>query len=257
MVDDVGPDVGGFAAGDEVAILTTALQPQPTFGSHAEYVVVPQESAVLLPRGSDLIAWSTLLMNSLTARMALELLNLDTDSVVAVTGAAGAVGAYAVQLAKRRGHTVVADAADKDRDLVAVLGADHVVARSDNFARLVREVATDGVAGVVDAALVGAALHPAVRDGGTVACLRPTDGPTQRGIRWEWPFVPDELTNTRALEELRDFAASGALALRVSKTYTPEQAPQAYRAVLRGGLRGRPVIVFDPGYPNFHVQAGE
>ncbi|WP_197701259.1 hypothetical protein [Micromonospora coriariae] len=56
-------------------------------------------------------------------------------------GAAGAVGGYAMQLAKAAGLTVIADAAERDRDLVAALGADHLVPRGDGFADAVLRVA--------------------------------------------------------------------------------------------------------------------
>lgn len=49
-----------------------------------------------------------------------------------MTGAASAIGGYAVQLAKAAGLTVIADAADKDRDLVTGLGPDHMLPRGTN-----------------------------------------------------------------------------------------------------------------------------
>jgi NADPH2:quinone reductase len=76
---------------------------------------------------------STLLMAGLTALMGVDALDLPPGSTVAVTGAAGGIGGHAIQLANAAGLTVIADAADKDRVLVASLGADHVLSRGDGF----------------------------------------------------------------------------------------------------------------------------
>ena len=58
-------------------------------------------------------------MNGLTGLQSLDLLSLSAGQIVAVTGAAGAVGGYVVQLAKAAGLTVIADASEKDEGLVA------------------------------------------------------------------------------------------------------------------------------------------
>ena len=57
------------------------------------------------------------------------------NPLVAVTGAAGAFGGYTVQMAKADGLRVVADAAEKDEELVGSLGADVVVRRGDDVSR--------------------------------------------------------------------------------------------------------------------------
>ncbi|MFI5709614.1 hypothetical protein [Kribbella sp. NPDC051620] len=72
---------------------------------------MPAASVVPIPSGAGFAAASTLLMNALTARVALDLLALPAGRTVAVTGAAGAFGGYAVQLAKSDGLRVLADAA--------------------------------------------------------------------------------------------------------------------------------------------------
>ncbi|EFV14120.1 alcohol dehydrogenase catalytic domain-containing protein [Segniliparus rugosus] len=262
-IDEVGGGVEGFSIGEPVALLA---KPSQTFGAQAEYVVAPAWAVVRVPEESDLIAWSTLLMNAITARDALEKLELASGATVAVTGAAGAVGGYAVQLAKARGFTVVADAADKDRALVQALGADHIVPRGDGFAARVRALAPEGAHGVIDTAMLTNKAHDAVRDGGVIAPLRPLTesgtlqsytGPRERGVRWELPNVLNYFGNNAALAEIRDLAAAGTLTPRVARTFAPEQAALAHRALELGGLRGRPVIVFDPNYPNAHPQAAE
>ncbi|WP_304662986.1 NADP-dependent oxidoreductase [Mycobacteroides abscessus] len=252
FIDEVGVGAEKFAVGEPVIAIT---RPSGKLGGQAEYVVVPAVSVVKIPTSADLIAWSTLLMNALTARLSLDALNLRSGAIVAVTGAAGAVGNYAVEIAKSRDLTVIADAADKDRELIQGAGADHLVPRGDGFAEYVRAIAPNGADGVVDSALLNEAVHGAVRDGGTIASLRPYDGSTDRDVHWTTPFVNRHMYKTALLEEVRDLAAEGILTLRVGATFTPEQAALAHEALAKGGLRGRPVLIFDAKYPNPHAKA--
>ena len=104
----------------------------------------PGNSVVRAPAGTDAVAASTLPMNGLTARLALDLMALRPGQVLAVTGAAGAFGGYVVQLAKADGLTVVADASEADEELVRGLGADVVVRRGDDVAARIREHFPDG-----------------------------------------------------------------------------------------------------------------
>ncbi|GAB3139075.1 NADP-dependent oxidoreductase [Microbispora hainanensis] len=243
VIDEVGDDVR-----PELTVGTDALAlvlPQLTRGAQAEYVVAPAESVVRAPRGVAPTAASTLLMNGVTARQALELLEVPPGATVAVIGAAGAVGGFAVQLAKAAGLTVIADASERDRDLVAALGADHLVPRGDGFTDAVLRLRPDGVDGLIDTAQFTAAAGAAVREGGVVATLRPaTDAAVDRGVRWRTVDVSKDLGDTGALDQLRDQAESGVLTLRVAATFAPEEAAQAHTLMEAGGVRGRPVLVF-------------
>ncbi|MFC9912885.1 NADP-dependent oxidoreductase [Streptomyces sp. NPDC127197] len=236
VIDEVGEGVRPeLAVGTEaIAMLNPYLAGR---GVQAEYVVVDEKTVVRAPKGADLTAASTLLMNALTARTGLDALQL-------APGAAGAVGGYAVELAKAEGLTVVADAAEKDRDLVTGFGADHVLERGDGFAGRVRELFPDGVDAVIDAAGMDDAVAPAVRDGGSIVTFRGFTGSTDRGVRWNPVWVTDRLQDTAAMEALRDQAESGVLSLRVAATFPFEQAAEAHRLLEAGGVRGRLVLLF-------------
>jgi NADPH2:quinone reductase len=141
-------------------------------GAYAEYLVLPASSVVPIPSGASYAEAATLPMNGLTARRALDQLALPRGRWVAISGAAGAVGGYAVQLAKADGLHVIADASDQDRDLVLSLGADIAIPRTTAFGDRIRERMPDGVDGLIDAAAIGIAAVPAVRDGGHLAVIR-------------------------------------------------------------------------------------
>ena len=82
--------------------------PRDEHGAYREDIVLPAQSIAAAPRDADDVAASTLPMNGLTARRALDLLGLKPGEVLAVTGAAGSTGGYVVQLAKHAGLVVVA-----------------------------------------------------------------------------------------------------------------------------------------------------
>ena len=243
VIDEVGEGVRPeLAVGTEViAMLNPYLAGR---GVQAEYIVVDEETVVRAPKGADMAAASTLLMNALTTRTALDALQPAPGATVAVTGAAGAVGGYAVELAKADGLTVIADAAAKDRDLITGFGADHVLERGDGFAGRVRELFPEGVDAVIDAAGMDDAVASAVRDGGSIATFRGFTGSTERGLRWKPVWATDRLTDTAAMDQLRDQAESGVLSLRVAATFPFEQAAEAHRVLEAGGVRGRLVLLF-------------
>jgi NADPH:quinone reductase-like Zn-dependent oxidoreductase len=241
-VDEIGDGTDELlAVGDEAMAIVV---PAGTHGAYAEYVVVPSGSAVPLPDGVDVIAASTLPMNGMTARLALDELAVPAGGTVAVSGAAGAFGGYAVQLAVADGLRVVADAKESDVELVRSLGAHHVLPRGDGFAEAVREVVPHGVDGLADGALQGDALLPAVRDGGRIVTVRGTEGTPERGITWHPVWVRTIAERRDTLDALRALASEGRLTPRVAGTYPAEKAPDAHRALEAGGMRGRAVLTF-------------
>lgn len=241
VVDEVGDGVDGFAAGTAVMAIVV---PEGSHGGYAEQVVVPADSAVPAPAGADHAHAATLPMNGLTARRALDLLEPEPGSTIAVTGAAGAFGGYVVQLARAAGLQVVADAAETDETLVKDLGAHLVVPRGDGVASAIREAVPDGVAVLADGSLQGDILLGAVRDGGRIATVRGHRGPQERGISWHPVSVRDVARDRGRLDALRALAESGAVTLRVADIYPAERAAEAHARLEAGGVRGRLVLTF-------------
>src|SRR5947209_11790298 len=170
VVDEVGEGVStGIAVGDRAMGIVV---PSGAHGGYRESIVLPAGSVTRAPAGASDVEASTLPMNGLTARLALDLLALRSGDVLAVTGAAGAFGGYTVQLAKADGLTVVADASEADEQLVRDLGADVVVRRGDDVATRIREHYPDGVDGLADGSVQNELVLPAVRDGARVATVR-------------------------------------------------------------------------------------
>jgi NADPH:quinone reductase-like Zn-dependent oxidoreductase len=98
------------------------------------------------------------------------------------------------------------------------------------------------VDGLVDAAVLDEAVVPAIRDHGALAVLRGWDGEPGRSITVGKVFVSKQVTNTAALDRLRQQVEDGVLTLRVARAFPAEQAAEAHRFVEAGGLRGRIVL---------------
>ncbi|WP_067672093.1 NADP-dependent oxidoreductase [Nocardia miyunensis] len=245
VVDEAGPE-SRWRIGDRVVAITKPVLEGG--GAYAEWIVVSDDSVAQMPAGADVAAAATLPMNGLTAALALDAGAGRPGGTIAVTGAAGAVGGYVIQLAKYRGFTVVADAAPRDEQLVADLGADVVLARGDDFARRVRERFPDGVDGVIDCALQASAVLPAIRDNGSYVALRPPrlsgTVESQRGIDVHYVMVIDSVHDSATLQELSRLASEGVLTLRVAQTFPATEAADAHRLLEAGGVRGRIVLTF-------------
>jgi NADPH:quinone reductase-like Zn-dependent oxidoreductase len=244
VVEQIGEGVDtDLRVGERVMAVVVPLGQH---GAYAERVVVPAASVARSPSIANDAQAATIPMNGLTVRQALDELALEPGQTLAVTGAAGAVGGYAVQMGKAMGLRVIADAAPRDERLVLTLGADVIVARGDGFARRMRRIAGDGVDGLIDGAVMDAVVVPAVRDGGRMATLRGYDGGDveRRGITFCPIFVRNYARKHDKLDDLRDLAEQGELTLRVARTLPAAEAPEAHRLLEAGGVRGRLVLEF-------------
>jgi NADPH2:quinone reductase len=242
---DVAGEVDAVGAGAEYEIGRWVAAMSPWFdhgaGTFAEAVVLDAASVAPLPAGVDPVDAATVPLNGLTARQALDLLTLEPGQRLLVTGASGAVGGFAVQLAAARGVEVLAVASYGDEERVRGLGATEVLPRTDDPVTAVRGRAPDGVDAVLDAVPVGPQLIGAVRDGGSfVTVLDPAIPDAERGVRVAKVSVrPDP----RQLAELLTDLAAGRLTTSVAQRLPLAEAGKALELAAGGGLRGKVVLV--------------
>ena len=238
VIDATGPDVTGVAVGDPVIGLRDRLD-QP-LGTYAERVVLDAADVAPAPAGNSSEAASTIPLNGLTALQALDALALPAGESVLVTGAAGGLGAFIVELAAMRGLRVIAAAGDDDEKLARELGAAAFVPRSADLATAVRDLVPGGVDAAFDAAVLGYPAMDAVRAGGSFAAFAGAGPFPVRGVR----VVPVHIhAGGAALAGLSALAAAGKLTLRVANTYPLEEAARAHARLEAGGLRGRLVLI--------------
>ncbi|GAA3096224.1 NADP-dependent oxidoreductase [Streptomyces echinatus] len=227
-------DAVGVAAAWQVGDPVVALVPgvAEPLAAHAEYVVVDADAVAAAPASVDAVHAGSLPLNGLTALQALDLLDLEPGASVLVTGAAGAVGGFAVQLAAHRGIEVTGHARAGDEELVRSLGAAHFTTG---------EVPAGSVDAVLDAAMLGAPALEWVRDGGSFVSAQPGRQPeSEREVR---VTAVEVRADGAQLAELVRLVDAGALTPRVAETFALEEAAKAHARLAEGGLRGRLVLV--------------
>ncbi|KFU82454.1 NADPH:quinone reductase [Amycolatopsis lurida] len=240
-VDAVGDGVTGFAAGDSVIGLLD--RPSAALGTYADFVVLDADVVAAAPRTVSLVEAATLPLNGLTAVQALDLLDLPPGATVLVTGAAGAVGGYAVALAKARGFRVVAVAGAADEALVRGFGAEIFVPRGDFLADRVRAVIPGGVDAALDTALLGLDALDAVANRGRFVVFAAGAAPIPlRGIKVEHVWIA---ADGAALARLVTLVDDGTLPLRVADTLPLAEAAKAHERLAEGGHRGRLVLTIE------------
>ena len=123
-VEALGPDVSNMAVGDQAFGVTN-----PRFvGAYAEYAVASAGMLAKKPTSLSFIEAASVPVIAVTAWQGLfEQAGLKAGQTVVIHGAAGNVGAYAVQLARRARLRCVATAGTEDIDYVRSLGAETVV----------------------------------------------------------------------------------------------------------------------------------
>ncbi|MFE3773159.1 NADP-dependent oxidoreductase [Streptomyces sp. NPDC059122] len=237
-VAEVGGGVTEFAPGDRVIGLRDRLD--VSLGTYAEFVVLDADAVAPAPTGVSAVEAATLPLNGLTALQALDLLGLQSGATLLVTGAAGAVGGFAVELAALRGLRVVAAAGTEDEPFVRAAGAEWFVPRSTDLAEGVRAAVPSGVDGAVDAALLGVRALAAVRNRGSFVSVRDGVAPVPlRGITVKEQWVA---ADGPALVGLSSLAERGLLSLRVADALPLDRASEAHERLAEGGLRGRLVL---------------
>lgn len=183
-VDALGENADGFVIGDQVI----GFLPMTGPGAAAEYVIAPADVLTAAPATVPPADAAALPAVGLTAWQALfDHAKVTAGQRVLISGAGGAVGGYAVQLAKQAGAHVIATAGPRSSRRVRDSGADQVIDHTST------EV-TAGVAEPVDVVLNLAPITPEqlgalitlIRDGGTLVnttVWMPAPADESRGVR--------------------------------------------------------------------------
>ena len=126
VIESVGEGVERERIGERVWIYEA--QRQRPFGTAAEYVVVPSQQAVTLPDNTSFVEGACLGVPAMTAHRAVFADGLVEGKTILVTGGAGAVGNYAIQLAKWGGAKVITTVSrDEQAEIAQTAGADNII----------------------------------------------------------------------------------------------------------------------------------
>ncbi|MFJ1547578.1 NADP-dependent oxidoreductase [Streptomyces sp. NPDC088246] len=231
VVEGVGPDVEGFAVGDEVF-------GNPVTGGYAEYTLLPVAVTAHKPAELSFTDAAVLPVAVATAYDGVRQLGLAPGSTLLITGAGGGVGTAAVQLARHAGVHVIGTASAAKKDFIESLGAVHVESGA-GLADRVRAVAPDGIDAVFD--LVGGdtlrAVAPLLTDPATLISA----GGKPLAVELGGAAVARART-AAVLDEVANLVVTGALRTHVTRTFPLAEAGEALRAVESGHARGKIVI---------------
>ncbi len=239
-VEATGSRDSSFSVGDEVFGVTN-----PRFvGAYAQYALAFAHMLAHKPRRHDFLESASVPVVAVTARqMLFRHAHVRAGDRVLVQGAAGNVGAYAVQFARAAGAHVIASVLPKDRDQALRLGADEVISMPSEEAK--------GLRGTLDSAIdtVGGnaqrELFAYVRKGGTlISSVSVPDAQLAQQCGVEAKFILVEV-GTEDLQAVADLLDAQRLLVRVGQELPLAQARQAHEML--EGLRPRPAgkVVLD------------
>jgi NADPH:quinone reductase-like Zn-dependent oxidoreductase len=239
VVTAVGADVRDMHIGDEV-------YGEIPFGAHAEYVAAP---ARLLARKPANLTFEQAAAVPLAGGTALQGLRdagrLSAGQHVLVNGASGAVGTFAVQIAKAYGAEVTAVCSGPNAELVRSLGADHVIDYAhEDFTR--GDARYDLIFDLVGSRPIGACRRVLTPTGVYVAStskLRVLLRAALMSIVARGRVVVLVARGSKAdLDALRELIEAGRVTPVIDGSYSLSQVPEAFRQQGLGHARGRKVI---------------
>ena len=238
VVEAVGADVSGLKSGDEVFGVTNSQ----FVGANAQFAVASAEMIAPKPRRLSHLEAASVPVVAVTAwQMLFEHAHAEAEQRVMVLGAAGNVGAYAVQLAKNAGLHVIAVARSKDADHVRSLGAMEVIAEIAELPNAARQVdvVIDTVGGEARERAFGV-----LRPGGILVTVVSTEFVSPRSdVRSAFFYA--EVTTAR-LGAISTALESGTVIAQVGSVLPLEQVRRAHE-MLAGAPHRRGKIVLDVG----------
>jgi NADPH:quinone reductase-like Zn-dependent oxidoreductase len=229
----VGPNVSDLGVGDQIYGVTN-----PQFvGAYAEFALATAAMVSRKPTSLAYIEAASVPVVAVTAWQALfDQAQLKAGQTVVIHGAAGNVGAYAVQLARRAGVRIIATAATDDIPFVRDLGANTVIDfKTQRFEQEVRNV--DSVIDLVGGTTQTDSFQVLHRGGKLISTVSRPDRLVAESHGVEAAFFLVNVTK-QYLAEIADLIDAGTLKTHVGTVLPLSDALEAH--FMLEGLRPRP-----------------
>jgi NADPH:quinone reductase-like Zn-dependent oxidoreductase len=244
-VDALGAGVGDAADGLQVGDPVIGFLPFGDDGATADYVLAAAESLAPAPANIPLADAAGLPLVGLTAWQALfEHANLQAGQRILINGASGAVGGYAVQLAKAAGAYVIATASASTRAQVRAHGADEVI---DHTAGEVSTAISEPIDALLNLAPIApeqfSALAARVSDGGVIVnttVWMPAPSDEARGVRGIDLYVHSDATQLRHLSARVD---RGELTVDIAERVPMADLASVHTRAGNGRLTGKIIVL--------------
>ena len=254
IIDRVGPGVPGSRLGERVWLYESQIG-RP-FGTAAEYTVQPAAHAVPLPPNTSFAEGAGLGVPAMTAHRCVFADGPVTGKTVLVTGGAGAVGHYAIQLAKLHGAQVIATvSSDQKAQIALAAGADDTINyRTEDTVQRLRDITRgEGVDHIVEVDFAGnfTVSREVLRGNGVLAlysagaALQPPVPLQFKAsnitVRFVLVYDMPEPAKRAAVQEITQLLEGGKLRHLAGPHFPLESVRQAHQAV-EGGAIGKVVL---------------
>ena len=258
-IDAVGAGVDAARLNQRVWLWNAAWQRAD--GTCADYVCLPSEQAVVLPQNTDWEAGACLGIPASTAAHAVFADGDVTGQTVLVTGGAGAVGHYAIQLARWGGARVIATVSGDEKAEIAQAAGAHAVINyrtGETAAAIIDAAGGARVDRIVEVEFGGnlAVSQPVLAPGGVIAAYGSMADPAP-----QLPFYPlmfnhttlrmllvyrlTAAERTAVISRLTRALEAGALHHAIGARFALKDTARAHEAVESGNLIGNAVILMD------------
>lgn len=243
----LGWDVSGevAAVGDQVTHLKVgdAVYSRPDImknGSYAQYMAVVADEVALKPSAFSWQEAAGVPLAALTAWQSLyELTNIQAGERVLIHAGSGAVGQFAIQLAKLRGAYVYTTTSAKNINLVESLGADQAIDyHQEDFSEL-KDI--DVVFDTIGGDTLANSWKVLKQQGRLVSITEMPDEAmaAQHNVNAMFCFVQP---NREQLEQLAELANAGQLKVNIDSEFTLDQMAQAHARSESGRAQGKIII---------------
>ncbi|MGB8540552.1 MAG: NADPH:quinone reductase [Candidatus Acidiferrales bacterium] len=226
------------------------------FGTAAEFTAVPVDQVARLPEKVPMEQGACLGIPGITAHRAVHVAGSVSGRTVLVQGAAGSVGACAVQLARFAGARVIGTVrSSSDEATAKKAGADEVLVGDQELTSRMKALAPDGIDHIVEVAF-GANIEADVeflKQGGSIATYA-TDNATPKIPFWQMVFKnirvfflgSDDFPKEAKSQAARDINAAleaGWTGFEIAERIPLADIARAHELVERPVRRGRVVVV--------------
>lgn len=239
-VEQVGAMVTELDVGTQVICATY----QAGIGHYAHYVAVPADLIAPAPSSLDPLFAAALPVNGLTAYQAIyDLLQVQKEETLLITGAAGGTGTLAVQLAAHLGAHVIATASSRNHSYLQMLGADELIDYTQtDFANAVHAAHPKGIDAVLDCigGETAARSLKVVRDGGRLVTI--VDLEQVRSTRHVDTHLLYFRPDGRQLAELTKLVEADQLTIHLDQVFPLEKAKQAHERLETRHHQGKIVL---------------
>ncbi len=254
VIDAVGDGVDSSRIGERVWLFESQFG--RAFGTGAEYTVQPSGHAVRLPDNTDFAAAAGLGVPAMTAHRCVFSDGPVTGKTVLVTGGAGAVGHYAVQLAKLGGAAIISTVSSDEKSQIARnAGADHTINyREENTSERILELTGgDGVDLVVEVDMAAnfVVSQRVLKRSGVLAVYSAgsSEGPavplsfksTNVTVRMVLVYDMPDIAKAAAVADITSWLEQGELTPFAGPHFSLEQLKDAHLAVEHGAI-GKVVV---------------